>query len=214
MGNPKAARAVTPAAGERAFDVDAFLDGSGTLYLLGANKEHGSVAPLVAALTTEVYERAVARASGLPHGRLDPPLLLALDEVASVCPVELDRWTAVAGGWGIPIVYAVQSPSQLYDRWGRLPGQTIWNNTTARVILGGLANGEYLEEISKLCGERDDVAVTVSRSRWQRTGSSAGPRRLPVMSPAAIRGLQPFQALVIYRNQPPVLARLTPIWKR
>src|SRR6188472_4517995 len=86
-----------------------------------------------------------------------------------------------------PLVYARQSPSQLYDRWGRLTGQTIWNNTTARVILGGLANGEYLEELSKLCGERDEPAVTVSHDGLERTGTSTGPRRLPVLSPADVR---------------------------
>jgi type IV secretion system protein VirD4 len=50
-------------------------------------------------LTSEVYERAIARASRQPGGRLDPPVVLALDdEVANVCPVPLDRWTSVAGG--------------------------------------------------------------------------------------------------------------------
>ena len=104
------------------------------------------------------------------------------------------RWSSVSGGWGVPLVYALQSPSQLYDRWGRLTGQTIWNNTTARVILGGR---EYLEELSKLCGERDEPAVTVSHDGLERTGTSTGPRRLPVLSPADVRQLTQWQALVI-----------------
>lgn len=107
------------------------------------------------------------------------------------------RWSSVSGGWGVPLVYALQRPSQLYDRWGRLTGQTIWNNTTARVILGGLANGEYLEELSKLYGERDEPAVTVLHDGLERTGTSTGPRRLPVLSPADVRQLTQWQALVI-----------------
>ena len=214
MGDPAAAAAVTPAPGEPQLDVDDFVGGNGTLYLLGADRARGSLAPLVAALTTEVYERAIARAAGLVHGRLDPPLLLALDEVANVCPVPLDRWSSVAGGWGMPIVYALQSPSQLYDRWGRLPGQTIWNNTTARVILGGLGNGEYLDEVAKLSGERDEATVTRSRDANWRPSVSTAQRRMPVMSAGDIRQLKQWEALVLYRNLPPVRAQVAPVWRR
>jgi type IV secretion system protein VirD4 len=216
MNVPAVAEAVTPAVGQPAFDVDEFLDGSNTLYLLGADRQHGSIAPLFSCLTSEeVYERAIVRASHGPGGRLDPPLLLALDEVAAICPVPLDRWTAVAGGWGIPIAYAVQTPSQLYDRWGQLGGKTIWSNTTTLLVLGGLSNAEYLRELSELTGERAELVTTVSRDRHHGpAGSSTAPRSVPVMTPAAIRMLRQWRALVLHRNMAPVETELTPIWQR
>lgn len=213
MGNPAAAAAVTPGPGDPSFDVLDFLARGGTLYLLGADTSIGSLAPLVSCLTTEVYEGAIALATRQPAGRLDPPLMLVLDEVAQICPVPLDRWTSVAGGWGIPLVYAVQSPSQLYERWGKLPGQTIWNNTTVLIAMGGLGNAEYLRELSELTGERQQETVTVSRDRG-RTTRSTSTRPVPVMSPAEIRMLKDWQALVLHRNTPPIKAKLTPIWKR
>ena len=207
--------AVCPAAGSPTFDADDFVAGNGTLYLLGADRKLGSLAPLISALTTEVYERAIAAASMQPHGRLDPPLTLVLDEVASICPVPLETWTSVAGGWGIPIAYAIQAPSQLAERWGKLAGATIWNNTTILLILGGLKDVECLRQLSELTGQRAELTETVSRGGLLAPAQrSQATRLVPVLSPADIRTLKQWQALVLYRNTPPLLTRLTPLWKR
>ena len=107
------------------------------------------------------------------------------------------RWSSVSGGWGVPLVYALHSPSQLYDRWGRLTGRR--SGTTRRPASSSAAwpTASTLKELSKLCGERDEPAVTVSHDGLERTGTSTGPRRLPVLSPADVRGLTQWQALVI-----------------
>jgi hypothetical protein len=55
---------------------------------------------------------------------------------------------ADAGGRGIHIEWAVQSPSQLAQRWGTKGGETIWNATNAKVIFGGLSLREDLEKAS------------------------------------------------------------------
>jgi type IV secretion system protein VirD4 len=215
MGIPAVAEAVTPKPGEPSFDVDDLLDQNGTLYLLGQERKYGGIAPLFSCLTNELYECAQARASRSALGRLDPPLLLVLDEVATICPVELDRWTSTAGGFSIPLLYGVQSPSQLYERWGQLAGQTIWSNTTVKAVFGGLSNAEYLRELSELCGDRDEPVVTTSRDRWGAVqGRSATTRRVPVMTVGDIRTLPDWRALVVHRNLPPVLTDITPVWER
>ena len=66
--------------------------------MLGA--DDGNVAPLVASLTGHIAREARRLASLQPAGRLDPPLTLALDEAALICPVPLDSWTADMGGRG------------------------------------------------------------------------------------------------------------------
>ena len=88
----------------------------GTVFMLGA--EDGQVAPLVAALTGHIAREARRLAGCQPGGRLDPPLTLALDEAALICPVPLDQWTADMGGRGVTIHIAVQSRAQLRQRWG------------------------------------------------------------------------------------------------
>lgn len=80
-----------------------------TVYLL-ASKEHEAIVPLVTALVSYL-----ARAAGR---RLEPPLTLALDETYVTCPIPLDEWSSDMGGFNIQIVYVVQSPSQLRERYG------------------------------------------------------------------------------------------------
>jgi type IV secretion system protein VirD4 len=79
-----------------AFDVEQLLVECGTVYMLGA--DDGQVAPLVTALTGHIAREARRIAGHLPGGRLDPPLTLALDEAALICPIPLDNWTADMGG--------------------------------------------------------------------------------------------------------------------
>ena len=47
------------------------------------------VAGVFAALVTEIYHQAALAAAHMPGGRLDPPMLWALDEVTQTCPLPL-----------------------------------------------------------------------------------------------------------------------------
>jgi len=124
-------------------DVDDLLGQAGTVYLLGA--EDGTTAPLVAALTAEIAHHARMTAVGLPGGRLDPPLTIALDEAAMVCPVPLDRWSADMGGRGITIHVSIQSRAQLRQRWGDTGAAAILNNAATLLIYGGTRDPAVIE---------------------------------------------------------------------
>src|SRR4029450_5507536 len=97
----------------------------------------GQTAPLVAALTGHIARQARQLAGVQPHGRLDPPLTLALDEAARLCPVPLGQWTADMGGRGVTIHIAVQSRAQLEQRWGREGAAAILNNAATRLVYRG-----------------------------------------------------------------------------
>jgi type IV secretory pathway TraG/TraD family ATPase VirD4 len=78
------------------------------------------------------------------------PLLLVLDEAATVAPLEeLDQLAATVSGLDVTLVTVVQDFAQLVARWGaRAP--TIVNNHTTRVVMGGLSDptvGKYLPEM-------------------------------------------------------------------
>ena len=209
MADPQLARSVGPHGGDDTFDVGRFIEQRGTLYLIASERPHGSLAPLFTALTGHLFETAKVLASHGTHGRLDPPLMMALDEAALICPVPLERWTSDGGGRGIPIVITIQSPSQLFDRWGREAGHTIWNNAAVKLIFGGLTVADHLEDISALCGERDQ------RIRSYSDGSaSISLRRVPVLPPERLRTLGPLRTVVLHRTTRPVLGRITPVWKR
>jgi type IV secretion system protein VirD4 len=212
--SPAVASAICPAPGEPTFSLDQFLNGDATLYLLGSDRPYASLVPLFTAITGHVFEGAKRAAGRAYNGRLDPPLSLVLDEAALICPVPLPSMTADSGGRGIQVLTAVQSPSQLYERWGQRGGETIWNNANAKLVFGGLGHARDLDDLSKVCGERDEhVQGTTTASGGHRSASTTI-RRVPVLAPHEIRQLADGQALLLYRNIPPVVIKTEKVWER
>lgn len=212
MIDPQIAQAVCPLPGDRTFSVREFIDRQATLYLIGSERPHGSLAPLFTALTGHIFESAKQLAAMAPAGRLSPALTLALDEAALICPVPLDRWSADSGGRGISLLIAVQSPSQLYERWGERGGQTIFNNANAKLIFGGLSLARDLDDVSRVCGERDEPVRTFTGGRG--ASASVSLRRVPVLAPHEIRQLGRQRALLLYRHLPPVIVTTEQVWQR
>lgn len=87
LADPRVLDAVTPHEGETPFDPETFLRESGTLYLLATGADAGASAALVAARSEDLIETARRLAARSPGARLDPPLLLALDEIGNLAPL-------------------------------------------------------------------------------------------------------------------------------
>ena len=185
-----------------------------TLYLLGSDRPYASLAPLFSAITGYIFEGAKRAAGSNFNGRLDPPLSLDLDEAALICPVPLPSMTADSGGRGIQLLIAVQSPSQLYDRWGQRGGETIWNNANATLVFGGLGHATDLDNLSRVCGERDDVVQGFTTGTGGQRSASQSVRRVPVLAPHEIREIPDGWALLLYRNMAPVLVVIERVWER
>jgi type IV secretion system protein VirD4 len=116
LADPDVLAAVDPAPGDE-FNPAAFLRDSGTLYLLASAVTSGSCAPLVAAFVEDITETARSLAARSPGARLDPPLLLALDEIANLTPLpSLPQLMAEGGGSGITTLAVLQSLAQARNR--------------------------------------------------------------------------------------------------
>lgn len=210
MDNPAVRDAVTLRAGDGRFDTEGFLRSRGTLYLIGESRDHSPLAPLLTALTGYLFEdcKAIAARSTSPVGQLNPPILIALDEAALINPVPLPAWTADAGGRGITLLIVAQTHSQLYERWGTYGGKTIKSNSNARLFLGGISDPETLEEISVMCGEREeDNAPGLSTGH----GSTTLRRTVP---PGLVREIPRWHVLLIYRNMRVTLLSYLPSFRR
>jgi type IV secretion system protein VirD4 len=201
MANPALARSVMPAEGE-GIDFADFLTASGTLYMIAASDEHSPVAPLFAAMANEVHFQAKQLASYRPNGRLDPPLLMALDEVTQICPVPLNAWMADSGGVGIQIIAVTHGESQLADRFGEFGKRTVLDTAGCLVYLPGITDPSMLDAITKLCG------TCALKERGQDHHS-----RIDVMTPAMIRALPFGYALIIRGGMSPIVAKLPKAWR-
>jgi len=202
LNDPALAAATLPGPGQ-AFGIDEFLLSGGTLYMLArGNGEESVLAPLFAALATEVEHRAVQLGSRMPGGRLDPPLLMALDEVTQICPVPLPSWLSDSGGKGIQIIGVVHGEAQLASRWGDHGRQVVLDTSSVKVFLPGITDVTTLEAAAKLCGQ----------ASWKIRGQDHASRH-DVATPDMIRQLPAGFALVIRGGCAPVIARLPRAWK-
>ena len=202
MTDPKLVQSVLPD-GEPEFDIAAFLRQSGTLYLIAESEHDDSpVAPLFAAMAGEIHHVAAQLGQASPGGRLDPPLLMALDEIVQTCPVPLPTWLADSGGKGIQLIPVAHGEAQLRTRWQHDGAQVVLDTCGVKVWLPGISDTATLKMASDLCGQ------TALRERGQRHHS-----RHDVMTPDMIRQLPAGHALIVRGGYSPVLARLGVAWK-
>lgn len=208
LADPRVLDAVSPGPDE-VFDPETFLKQKGTLYLLATAAGANNSAPLVAALIEDVVEaarRLAARSSG---ARLDPPLLLALDEVANLSPLpSLPTLMAEGGGSGITTMPVLQSLAQAREKWSENAASAIWDAAIVKIILGGASNSKDLQDLSTLIGERDEITDSTTVGDHGSRSAQRSIRRVPVMPPDVIRRFPFGTGLVLLRSAPPIVARL------
>ena len=159
--------------------------------------EEAPVAPLFAAMATEIHYIAAQIGQASPSGRLDPPLLMGLDEVTQICPVPLPSWLSDSGGKGIQVVAVVHGEAQLTGRWGDHGRQVVLDTSSVKVFLPGITDTTTLDAAAKLCGQ----------ASWKVRGQDHATRH-DVATPDMIRQLPAGFALVIRGGCAPVIARL------
>ena len=202
LADPALAAAVHPQGDDPGLDLESFVRQANTIYLVASGQgQQSPLAPLYAALTSEVHHVAGLAGSWSPGGRLPRPLLFALDEVTQICPVPLDQWMADSGGKGIQVIAVAHGVAQLRARWGHNGAQVIKDTCGAYIVLPGIKDEDTLQALSALCG-----TVTMAEHGADHHSQQ------PIMTPAMIRGLPDKRALVIRGARSPVICRIRQVW--
>ncbi len=205
--NPDAAGGVAGPLVE--FRPEAFPGSRQTLYLLSKD-EGGSAGPLVAALTDRVLRCGVTAAERA-GGRLDPPMVLVLDEAANICRIaDLPALYSHLGSRGIVPLTILQSYSQAVGVWGETGTKALWGAATIKLIGPGMDDPAFAEDLSRLVGDHD--VLTVSRSGGGRGGASRthATRQQRILPASAVRELGKGQALLLATGAKPALLSLQP----
>lgn len=214
LADPRVMDAVTPRAGE-SFDPEAFLRDKGTLHLLATAAGAGASAPLVAAFIEDLIEVARRMAARSPGARLDPPLLLALDEIGNLAPLpSLPTLMAEGGGSGITPLPVLQSLAQARESWGEHNANAIWDASIVKIVLGGGSNARDLQDLSSLFGERDESTDSVSTDQYGGYSTQRSLRRVPVLPPDLLRSLPFGTGIVVLRAARPIVTDLRAWTKR
>lgn len=208
LADPRVLDAVSPREDED-FDPEAFLRDRGTLYLLATGAGANNSAALVAAFVEDVVEAARRLAATSPGARLDPPLLLALDEVGNLAPLpSLPTLMAEGGGTGITTMPVLQSLAQAREKWSENAAGAIWDASIVKIVLGGASNSRDLHDLTTLIGERDEVTDSTTVGDHGSRSAQRSIRRVPIMPPDTIRTLPFGTALVLLRSAPPIVTRM------
>jgi hypothetical protein len=157
------------------FNAREFALEGGTLHLIASGDSRSVITPLLRALASYVHYEAGLAGSKTGAGRLDPPLLMAMDEVAQVC---LAAGTLVLTREGYIPIEAVSVGDRVLThagRWRRVLGKTFnGSRPVVRVRAQGVA----------------DLRATPDHQLWIRRGSGKHAkeqalRASPVWAPAA-----------------------------
>ncbi|MGZ0149496.1 type IV secretory system conjugative DNA transfer family protein [Kribbella sp. WER1] len=207
-------------------DIDEFLDSRSSLFIIGPSHQQQAIAPLMAGLVDSIAQRA-AELAAKRGGRLDPPLLLALDEVANIAPLQsLPSLVSEGGGRGIVTLWATQSLAQLRVRYGVEEQAAILAATTAKLIFGGMSNGEDLHNISSWAGEERQTTTSTQLGPQYGASPTSGAVGVgaaltgqnhtvsnifrPALPVNAIQMLPPFHAWLFWRSEPPFQVEARP----
>lgn len=204
---PAIREAMSPAPGEN-FDMDAFLRDRNSLYLIGTGTGAGAAGGFLGGLMDSITEHARRVAQRNAEARLDPPLGLILDEIVNIFSwPALPQLMADGGGSGIQPIVVLQSISQAEKVWSRADATTIWSAATAKLVLGGASDTDFLDDVQKLLGQRKQQQRSKS---WNESGSSHSVQEAlqPVMYADEIRRMPETMGLMLYRNRRGTLLRL------
>jgi type IV secretory pathway TraG/TraD family ATPase VirD4 len=156
------------------FDPRRLVHTSDTVYLCAPADRQDLVAPILVAFLETVRSGAyAAAASAAAGGGRTLPVTLALDEVANIAPLpDLPALVSEGGGQGVLTLACLQDLSQARHRWGP-QADGFGSLFGVKVVLPGIADTATLELISRLCGEEEQPARSVSRSPWWSAGRGA-----------------------------------------
>jgi type IV secretory pathway TraG/TraD family ATPase VirD4 len=205
------------------FDPRQFVASGDTVYVCAAGRHQDLVAPLVAGLIEGVrgaaFDRAAARLTGSDRSvapsawaGAEPPVLLALDEVANVAPLpDLPSLVSEGGGQGVLTLACFQDLSQARRRWGAA-ADGFGSLFGATVVLPGVGDVRTLEAISVLCGS-EDVWVRSESGGGQRGRSHTwSTRRRRRLDPDEVARGRPGCGLLLGGGRVPAWTPLTPWW--
>jgi len=208
LADPRVMDAVTPREDEL-FDPEPFLRENGTLYLLGTAEGAGASGALVAAFIEDVVRVAKMLANDSAKFRLDPPLLLALDEVGNLAPLpSLPLLMAEGGGSGITAMPVLQSLAQARTQWGQDKAGIIWGASIVKIVLGGLAEAKDLTDLRIMFGERDEETENISMDHYGNKSYQRSMRKVPILPEDTIRTMPFGTGIVMLRSTRPMITDL------
>jgi type IV secretory pathway TraG/TraD family ATPase VirD4 len=190
-----------------AFDPARFAASRDALYLITESRSAAS--PLIAGLT-DATMRAGRRAAEQAGGRLDPPMVLVLDEAANICRIaDLPDLYSHLGSRGMIPVTILQSYEQGETVWGAPGMAALWGAATKKFIGAGVDSPRLTRDVAVLVGHHDVPVRSVSIGDGRASEQLSFQRRM-ILEAADIRAIKRGNALLLASGIRPALVGLQP----
>ncbi|MGH9119314.1 MAG: type IV secretory system conjugative DNA transfer family protein [Acidimicrobiales bacterium] len=192
-------------------DIDEWLAGSNTIYVVATADEQDRLRPALTVLIQQAVRRAYEVANAL-GGSLARPCLLLLDEAGNIAPLrDLPSYAATARSHGISLVSIWQDLAQIRALYGHR-AQVVINNHRAKIFGSDNDDPDTLEFVSRLVGDRQVIernysAEVTGNGRRSVTEHPTYRRTLPL---DVLRRMPRGNALLIYGSQLPAHLELRP----
>jgi type IV secretion system protein VirD4 len=192
-------------------DLDWLLEKNNTLYVCIPLNDQHRLRPVLGGMLNDLVGQAFERfiQTGKP---LDPPLLLVIDEAATLRPDQLPSWASTLSGIGVQLVTAWQSVGQIEAAYGK-QSQAILTNHLTKLFFAGMSDAAGLEYLSRLLGE-EHVPSRLSSQSGYVDGDRQSVTGVPLVPPAALRQMRPGDALLVHGTLPPAHVRIKPWYRR
>lgn len=191
-------------------DLDDWLDGDNTIFVVATAHEQARLRPVLVVLIQQAIRNAYDRANA-NGGRLAAPCLALLDEAGNIAPLrDLPGYASTARSHGITFVSIWQDLAQIKAIYGDR-AQTVLNNHRAKLFGTGIADDATLEYISRLIGDERRTELHLSgdlHGVHQTISEHINYRRA---APAdVLRRMRTGEAVLVYGNELPAHIRLRP----
>jgi type IV secretion system protein VirD4 len=175
-GHPAAARTARRGEG---FRPETLFEGPNSLFIVAGREHQQLLAPLVVTMISSMLFWLSERENRTGRG-LSPPALFALDETASIAPIQdLPQILATSLGSGVRFLTVWHSVAQIRRHFGVDAAAEILALSQAKVFMGSITDQFTRQEVVDLLGRRqvrdhvDNVDVMTAQA-LQRTTAGEG----------------------------------------
>ena len=205
---------VAAAADRCDLDMDRWLEGSNTIYVVATAHEQSRLRPVFTVLIQQAIRRAYETANS-NGGTLERPCLLLLDEAGNIVPLDdLPGYAATARSHGISLVTIWQDVGQIRAIYGRR-APTVLNNHRAKIFGTGISDADTLDYVSTVVGDerRTERSYSIDLAGASRRSVSEHTSYRRLLPADVVRRMGPNQAILLYGSELPAHLRLRP-WFR
>ena len=191
-------------------DLDAWLAGNNTIYVVATPHEQARLRPVLTVLIQQAVRRAYDIAAA-NKGRLPHPALVLLDEAGNIAPLrDLPAYASTARSHGITLVTVWQDLAQIKAIFNDR-ARTVLNNHRAKLFGSGIADAETLDYVSKLLGDeaRTERNLSTDLAGDRRSVSEHTTYRRAAAADV-VRRIPAGDGVLIYGAELPAHVRLRP----